>query len=60
MIIEETIEFEYLKKETIKPLEIEDFIKSRGIEPVRYSILSKNGNIYKIGVSGIKISENTN
>lgn len=57
MITEEIFEFEYTDEKTLTPFVIENFIKSKGIEPVRYAILEKNENIYKIGVSGIKVSK---
>lgn len=54
MIIEDIFEFEYNKKEPPTPFEIEEFIKLKGVEPIRYSILNKEGNIFKISISGIK------
>ena len=54
MIIEEVLEYQREKTGTIKIQEIEDFIKSKGINPVRYSIIEINNNIIKIGVSGIR------
>ena len=53
MIIEETLEYE-IKEDFPKIAEIETFIKSKGIEPVRYSLIERNGNIIKISVSGIR------
>ena len=55
MIIEKTFDMQYAQNKTITPLEIENFIKSKGIEPCRYAILEKNGDIYKISVSGTEI-----
>ena len=55
MITEEIFELKYKDKKPITPFVIENFIKSKGLNPVRYAILEKKGNIYKIGVSGIKI-----
>ena len=54
MIVEDILEFEYNKKTPVTVLEIENFIKSKGIDPIRYSIINKDGNIFKINVSGIK------
>ena len=53
MIIEETLEYE-IKGIFPKVSEIEEFIKSKGIEPVRYSLIERKENIIKISVSGIR------
>lgn len=56
MIVEETFEFECDEDtdETLRVSEIEDFIKSKGISPVRFSLISKERNKIKLGVSGIR------
>lgn len=53
MIIEETLILKTDKKITIS--EIETFIKSNGIEPIRWAIVEKKDNNFKINVSGIKV-----
>lgn len=55
-IIEETIEIEYDKDFPPKVNPIEEFIKQKGISPVRYSLISidRAKNKIKLGVSGIK------
>ena len=52
MISDFILEFEHKGK--IKPSEIEDFIKSKNIEPVRYAIIRKEEDKFIISVSGIK------
>ncbi|HIS54697.1 TPA: hypothetical protein IAA82_07070 [Candidatus Galligastranaerophilus gallistercoris] len=55
-IIEETIEIEYDKEFPPKVNPIEEFIKQKGINPVRYSLISidRAKNKIKLGISGIK------
>lgn len=55
-IIEETIEIEYDKEFPPKVNPIEEFIKQKGISPVRYSLISidRAKNKIKLGISGIK------
>lgn len=50
MIIEKTLEYE---SEKIKISDIENFIKSKNITPIRYFITEKRGNKFIINVSGI-------
>ncbi|MDO5438121.1 MAG: hypothetical protein Q4F80_07995 [bacterium] len=57
MIVEETFEFECEECEDdglLRVSKIEEFIKSKGISPVRFSLISKEKNRIKLGVSGIK------
>lgn len=55
MIMEETFEFEFDDNEDeLRVSKIEDFIRSKGISPVRYSLISREKNKIKLGVSGIK------
>ncbi len=54
MIVNEILEFEYTEKLPLKTSIIEDFIKSKGIDFVRYSLLKKEGNKIIISVSGVK------
>lgn len=53
MIIEETLEFKP-KNLPFKVEEVENFIKSKGIDPIRWSIGSVKNDIFIISVSGIK------
>lgn len=53
MIVEKTLEFKCSKKLTVS--DIEAFIKSQGIDPVRYSIIKKTGDKFIISVSGVEI-----
>lgn len=56
MIKNVTLEFEYNEKAGRAPLtvsEIENFIKSKGITPIRYALTEKNGNKIKLSVAGI-------
>ena len=53
-IIEETLILKIDRKITVS--EIETFIKSNGIEPIRWAIIEKKDNQFKINVSGIKIN----
>ena len=53
MIVEKTLEFSHSGK--LKVSDIENFIKSQGIEPIRYSIIKKIGDKFIISVSGVEI-----
>lgn len=56
MIKNVTFEIEYNEKENRAPLtvsEIENFIKSKGITPIRYALTEKNGSKIKLSVAGI-------
>lgn len=54
MIVEETFEIEYKEEDELKVSAIEEFIKSKGISPVRYSLISRDKDKIRLGVSGIK------
>ncbi len=55
MIVEETFEIECPEEENLlKVSKIEEFIKSKGISPVRFSLISREKNKIKLGVSGIR------
>ncbi len=56
MIKNITLEFEFDEKSRRTPLsvsEIENFIKSKGITPIRYALTEKTGNKIKISVAGM-------
>ncbi len=56
MITEKTLIYERkIENKTVTPDEIERFIFSQGIEPVRYAIVEIDKNKITISVSGINI-----
>ncbi len=55
MIKDFVIEFEYKKEVPITVSFLENLIKENKIEPVRYAIIEKKSDIYKLLVSGIKL-----
>ncbi len=56
MIIEKTFDFKYKNNRPPRVFEIEEFIKSQGLNPVRYAILDKNGDCLKLMVSAVELT----